>query len=39
MATNRLSPDFREFLKLLHGARVEYLRIGGYAVGYYGPVR
>lgn len=39
MAANRLSPDFREFLKLLHGARVEYLLIGGYAVGYYGYPR
>jgi hypothetical protein len=36
MAVNRLPPDFREFLKLLHGARVKYLLVGGYAVGYYG---
>ena len=39
MAANRLPPDFREFLKLLHGARVEYLLVGGYAVGYYGYPR
>jgi hypothetical protein len=39
MAANQLPPDFREFLKLLHGARVEYLLVGGYAVGYYGYPR
>ena len=39
MATIRLHPDFREFLKLLNSARVEYLLIGGYAVGYYGYSR
>jgi len=39
MATLRLHPDFREFLKLLNAARVEYLLIGGYAVGYYGYSR
>ena len=39
MAVNRLPPDFREFLKLLHGTRVEYLLVGGYAVGYYGYPR
>ena len=39
MATIRLHPDFREFLKLLNAARVEYLLIGGYAVGYYGYSR
>ncbi len=39
MAAKRLPPDFREFLKLLHGARVEYLLVGGYAVGYYGYPR
>ena len=33
---NVLASDFREFLKLLNAARVEYLLIGGYAVGYYG---
>ena len=36
MATIRLPPDFRDFLKLLNSNRVEYLLIGGYAVNYYG---
>lgn len=31
--------DFRDFLKLLNSKRVEYLLIGGYAVGYYGYPR
>jgi hypothetical protein len=39
MATPLLPPDFKEFLKLLNKANVEYLLIGGYAVGYYGYVR
>jgi len=32
----QLPPDFRDFLKLLNLKKVEYLIIGGYAVGYYG---
>ena len=36
MATTRLAPDFKEFLQLLRSARIEYLLIGGYAVGHYG---
>jgi len=39
MAASRLAPDFKEFLKLLHGARVKYLLVGGYAVGFYGYPR
>jgi hypothetical protein len=39
MATPLLPPDLREFLKLLNLKRVEYLLIGGYAVGYYGYPR
>ncbi len=39
MAKPRLPADLREFLKLLNSARVEYLLIGGYAVGYYGYPR
>lgn len=39
MATTRLPPDFKEFLKLLNAHEVEYLLIGGYAVGYYGYPR
>ena len=32
----RLAPDFKEFLQLLRSAKIEYLLIGGYAVGHYG---
>jgi predicted nucleotidyltransferase len=39
MATTRLPSDFKEFLKLLNSNQVEYLLIGGYAVGYYGYSR
>ncbi len=39
MATIHLPPDFREFLKLLNAHQVEYLLIGGYAVGYHGYPR
>ncbi len=39
MATIRLPPDFKEFLQLLNSERVEYLLVGGYAVGYYGYPR
>jgi hypothetical protein len=35
----KLSNDFKEFLKLLNANKVEYLLIGGYAVGYYGYPR
>ena len=35
----KLPPDFAEFLKLLTAHNVEYLLIGGYAVGYYGYPR
>ena len=34
-----LPKDFKEFLSLLGVHRVEYLLIGGYAVGYYGYPR
>jgi len=34
-----LSADFREFLQLLNDNEVEYLLVGGYAVGYYGYPR
>jgi hypothetical protein len=36
LAKLRFPADLREFLKLLNLARVEYLLIGGFAVGYYG---
>ena len=39
MATSQLPADFKEFLKLLNSRQVEYLHIGGYAVGYYGYPR
>ncbi|MFP4030375.1 MAG: nucleotidyltransferase domain-containing protein [Desulfococcaceae bacterium] len=35
----KLPPDFKEFLKLLKDHAVEYLLIGGYAVGYFGYPR
>ncbi len=39
MAIPSLPPDFRDFLKLLNSHGVEYLLVGGYAVGYYGYPR
>ena len=39
MATIRLPPDFKEFLRLLEANEVKYLLIGGYAVGYHGYPR
>ena len=39
MAIPVLAKDFKEFLKSLNLNRVEYLLIGGYAVGIYGHVR
>jgi predicted nucleotidyltransferase len=35
----RLPDDFKEFLKLLNSHDVEYLLVGGHAVGHYGYVR
>ncbi|MDP6041060.1 MAG: hypothetical protein QGG64_21095 [Candidatus Latescibacteria bacterium] len=35
----KLPEDFNEFLRLLNEHGVEYLLIGGYAVGYYGYPR
>ena len=39
MAEQVLPDDFKEFLRLLTEADVEYLLIGGYAVGYHGYPR
>ncbi len=39
MAMTQLPQDFKEFLRLLAEHKVEYLLIGGYAVGMYGYVR
>ncbi len=36
MATIQLPKDFKEFLLLLNQYEVEYLLVGGFAVGYYG---
>jgi hypothetical protein len=35
----QLPPDFKEFLRLLNSNGVEYLVVGGYAVGYHGHPR
>jgi hypothetical protein len=35
----RLPPDFKEFLRLLNSAEVEYLIVGGYAVSFHGYPR
>jgi len=39
MAHQELPQDFKEFLRLLNDHEVEYLLVGGYAVGYYGYPR
>jgi hypothetical protein len=39
MATTRLPPDLSGFLRLLNSRGVEYLLVGGYAVGYHGYPR
>jgi hypothetical protein len=35
----KLNKDFREFVELLNSKKVEYLLVGGYAVGFYGYPR
>lgn len=39
MAKQKLPQDFREFLRLLSDHEIDYLLIGGYAVGFYGHPR
>ena len=39
MDSTQLSDDFRDFLKCLNDAGVEYLLVGGHAVAYHGYVR
>jgi len=39
MEADTLPSDFKEFLQLLNAEGVEYLLIGGYAVGYHGYPR
>src|ERR1700751_2147268 len=34
-----LNPDFKEFIELLNVHKVEYLVVGGYAVGFHGRPR
>lgn len=35
----QLPPDFKEFLQLMNSNSVDYLLVGGYAVGYHGYPR
>ena len=39
MAKVELHPDFKDFLKLFNSHGVEYLLVGGYAVGFHGYPR
>jgi hypothetical protein len=39
MASIELHPDFKDFLRLLNFHKVEYMLVGGYAVGYHGYPR
>ena len=39
MAKIELHPDFKDFLRLLNSRGVEYLIVGGYAVGFHGYPR
>lgn len=39
MATLRLTPEFREFLKLCLAGEIEFLVVGGFAVSLHGYVR
>ncbi len=39
MDQRQLPEDFKEFLKLLNANNVQYLLIGGWAVGFYGYSR
>lgn len=39
MDTTHLPPDFKEFIQCMNSAGVEYLLIGGYAVGFHGAPR
>ena len=39
MDAPQLTDDFKEFLKLLNDCRVEYIVVGGYAVGVHGYPR
>jgi hypothetical protein len=39
MDTTHLPPDFKEFIQHINSAKVEYLLVGGYAVGFHGAPR
>jgi hypothetical protein len=39
MDTTRLPPDFKEFIQFMNSAKVEYLVVSGYAVGFHGAPR
>lgn len=39
MATTRIPPDYKEFLKLLQARETKFLLVGGYAVNAFGYVR
>jgi hypothetical protein len=39
MGTEKIPHDFSEFLRLLEEEKVDYLLVGGYAVGYHGYPR
>jgi hypothetical protein len=39
MDMTQLPPDFKEFIQCINSAKVEYLLIGGYAVGFHGAPR
>jgi hypothetical protein len=39
MAEIELHPDFKDFLRLLNSHAVEYMLVGGYAVGCHGYPR
>jgi hypothetical protein len=39
MATIHLPPDFKEFIQCINSAGVEYMLVGGYAVGFHGAPR
>ena len=39
MDTTHLPPDFKEFIQYINSEKVEYLLVGGYAVGIHGAPR
>ena len=38
MDTTHLPPDFKEFIQHINSEMVEYLLVGGYAVGFHGAL-